>query len=194
MKLHEYQGKELFRAAGLPVPNGEVATTPDEVAAIAARAGPRGGQGAGACRGAAARPAASRWPSTPEEARAVAGRILGMDIKGLTVHKVLVEPALNIATEYYAGIVNDRAQQALRADAQRDGRRGHRGGGAHQSRGDRAPAHRPRLRAARLRRCARRCATRASTPRMRASWAGCSRGSTRCWCATTACWPRSTRW
>jgi succinyl-CoA synthetase beta subunit len=107
VKLHEYQGKELFRAAGLPVPNGRVATTVDEVAAIAADLGRVvikaqvhvGGRGkAGGVKVAA----------TPEEARAVAGRILGMDIKGLTVRKVLVEPALNIATEYYAGIVNDR--------------------------------------------------------------------------------------
>jgi succinyl-CoA synthetase beta subunit len=107
MKLHEYQGKDLFRAAGLPVPKGEVATTPEEAAAIAQRLGKVvikaqvhvGGRGkAGGVKVAA----------TPEEAHAIAGRILGMDIKGLTVHKVLVEPALNIATEYYAGIVNDR--------------------------------------------------------------------------------------
>lgn len=110
MKLHEYQGKELFRSVGLPVPNGEVATTPDQAAAIAARLGRVvikaqvhvGGRGkAGGVKVAA----------SPEEARQVAGRILGMDIKGLTVHKVLVEPALDIQTEYYAGIVNDRASK-----------------------------------------------------------------------------------
>jgi succinyl-CoA synthetase beta subunit len=110
VKLHEYQGKELFRTVGLPVPNGAVATTADEVAAIAERLGRVvikaqvhvGGRGkAGGVKVAA----------SPEEARAVAGRILGMDIKGLTVGKVLVEPALNIATEYYAGIVNDRSSK-----------------------------------------------------------------------------------
>ncbi|MDB5058085.1 MAG: sucC [Chloroflexi bacterium] len=110
MKLHEYQGKDLFRAAGLPVPKGEVATTPDEVAAIAQRLGKVvikaqvhvGGRG---------KAGGVKVASTPEEARELAGRILGMDIKGLTVHKVLVEPALNIATEYYAGIVNDRTSK-----------------------------------------------------------------------------------
>ncbi|MDB5074173.1 MAG: sucC [Chloroflexi bacterium] len=110
MKLHEYQGKDLFRAAGLPVPKGEVATTPDEVAAIAQRLGKVvikaqvhvGGRG---------KAGGVKVASTPEEARVLAGRILGMDIKGLTVHKVLVEPALNIATEYYAGIVNDRTSK-----------------------------------------------------------------------------------
>lgn len=110
MKLHEYQGKELFRTVGLPVPTGEIATTPDQAAAIAERLGRVvikaqvhvGGRGkAGGVKVAA----------TPDEARQVAGRILGMDIKGLTVRKVLVEPALDIQTEYYAGIVNDRTSK-----------------------------------------------------------------------------------
>jgi succinyl-CoA synthetase beta subunit len=110
MKLHEYQGKELFRAAGLPVPMGEVATTPEEVGAIAERLGMVvikaqvhvGGRG---------KAGGVKVASTPEQAREIAGRILGMDIKGLIVKKVLVEPALNIATEYYAGIVNDRTSK-----------------------------------------------------------------------------------
>jgi len=110
VKLHEYQGKELFRAVGLPVPKGEVATTADQAAAIAERLGRVvikaqvhvGGRGkAGGVKVAA----------TPDEARHIAGRILGMDIKGLIVRKVLVEPALDIQTEYYAGIVNDRASK-----------------------------------------------------------------------------------
>jgi succinyl-CoA synthetase beta subunit len=110
VKLHEYQGKELFRAVGLPVPKGEVATTADQAAAIAERLGRVvikaqvhvGGRGkAGGVKVAA----------TPDEARQIAGRILGMDIKGLIVRKVLVEPALDIQTEYYAGIVNDRASK-----------------------------------------------------------------------------------
>jgi len=110
MKLHEHQGKELFRAAGLPVPPGEVASTPDGVAAIADRLGRVvikaqvhiGGRGkAGGVKVAA----------TAREARELAARILGMEIKGLVVRKVLVEPALAIATEYYAGIVNDRTSK-----------------------------------------------------------------------------------
>jgi succinyl-CoA synthetase beta subunit len=110
VKLHEYQGKALFRAAGLPVPKGEVATTPEEAAQLAASLGRVvikaqvhvGGRGkAGGVKVAA----------TPEEAHAVAAQILGMEIKGLVVRKVLVEPALQIATEYYAGIVNDRASK-----------------------------------------------------------------------------------
>lgn len=108
MKLHEYQGKELFRAAGLPVPTGEIATTADEAATIAQRLG-RVVIKAQVHVGGRGKAGGVKVASTPDEARAIAGRILGMDIKGLIVHKVLVEPALDIATEYYAGIVNDRS-------------------------------------------------------------------------------------
>jgi succinyl-CoA synthetase beta subunit len=110
MKLHEYQGKDLFRSAGLPVPSGEVASTPEEVGAIAERLG-RVVIKAQVHVGGRGKAGGVKVASTPDEARAIAGRILGMDIKGLTVRKVLVEPALNIATEYYAGIVNDRTSK-----------------------------------------------------------------------------------
>jgi succinyl-CoA synthetase beta subunit len=110
VKLHEYQGKELFRAVGLPVPKGEVATTADQAAEIAERLG-RVVIKAQVHVGGRGKAGGVKVASTPEEARQIAGRILGMDIKGLTVHKVLVEPALDIKTEYYAGIVNDRASK-----------------------------------------------------------------------------------
>jgi succinyl-CoA synthetase beta subunit len=110
MKLHEYQGKDLFRAAGLPVPQGEVATTPDEVAAIAERLG-RVVIKAQVHVGGRGKAGGVKVASSPTEAREIASRILGMDIKGLVVKKVLVEPALSIATEYYAGIVNDRVSK-----------------------------------------------------------------------------------
>jgi succinyl-CoA synthetase beta subunit len=110
VKLHEYQGKELFRAVGLPVPNGEVAATADQAAAIAERLG-RVVIKAQVHVGGRGKAGGVKVASTPEEARQIAGRILGMDIKGLIVHKVLVEPALDIHTEYYAGIVNDRASK-----------------------------------------------------------------------------------
>ena len=110
MKLHEYQGKALFRAAGLPVPDGRVATSPDEAAEIARELG-RVVIKAQVHVGGRGKAGGVKLAGTPEEAREVAGRILGMDIKGLTVHKVLVEPAIDIATEYYAGIVNDRGSK-----------------------------------------------------------------------------------
>lgn len=110
MKLHEYQGKALFRAAGLPVPDGRVATSPDEAAEIARELG-RVVIKAQVHVGGRGKAGGVKLAGTPEEAREIAGRILGMDIKGLTVHKVLVEPAIDIATEYYAGIVNDRGSK-----------------------------------------------------------------------------------
>jgi succinyl-CoA synthetase beta subunit len=110
MKLHEYQGKELFRNVGMPVPQGVVATTAQEVEEAARQMG-RVVVKAQVHVGGRGKAGGVKVASTPEEARDVASRILGMDIKGLTVHKVLVEPALAIATEYYAGIVNDRASK-----------------------------------------------------------------------------------
>ncbi len=110
MKLHEYQGKELFRNVGMPVPQGVVATTAQEVEEAARQMG-RVVVKAQVHVGGRGKAGGVKVASTPDEARDVASRILGMDIKGLTVHKVLVEPALAIATEYYAGIVNDRASK-----------------------------------------------------------------------------------
>ena len=110
MKLLEYQGKELFRKQGMPVPRGVVATTPQEVEE-AARGMGRVVVKAQVQAGGRGKAGGVKVASTPEEARAVAERILGMEIKGLTVHKVLVEPALNIDKEYYAGIVNDRSSK-----------------------------------------------------------------------------------
>src|SRR5438552_3373802 len=106
MKLHEYQGKELFRRQGMPVPEGVVATSPAQVEEAARRLG-RVVVKAQVHIGGRGKAGGVKVATTPEEARELASRILGMHIKGLTVEKVLVEPALAIATEYYAGIVND---------------------------------------------------------------------------------------
>jgi succinyl-CoA synthetase beta subunit len=113
MKLHEYQGKELFRQVGLPVPQGGVAATPDEAAAVAARLGSRVVVKAQVHVGGRGKAGGVKLANNPAEAREVASRILGMDIKGLRVGKVLVEPALDIAKEYYAAITPDRTTQRL---------------------------------------------------------------------------------
>lgn len=110
MKLHEYQGKELFRRHGMPVPQGVVASTPEQVEEAARTMG-RVVVKAQVHVGGRGKAGGVKVADTPEEAREVAARILGMDIKGLIVNKVLVEPALAIATEYYAGIVNDRGSK-----------------------------------------------------------------------------------
>lgn len=113
MNLHEYQARELLRRAGIPVPPGEVATTPAEAKAAAERIGTgkvvvkaqvhAGGRG---------KAGGVKLADTPEQAAAVASKILGMTIKGLTVEKVLVAPAAQIASEAYVGVIVDRGSQS----------------------------------------------------------------------------------
>jgi len=113
MNLHEYQARELLRQAGIPVPPGEVATTAAEAKAAAERLGSgkvvvkaqvhAGGRG---------KAGGVKLADTPREAGEIAGRILGMKIKGLTVEKVLVAPAADIKSEAYVGVIVDRASQS----------------------------------------------------------------------------------
>jgi len=108
MNLHEYQGKELFRAAGIPVPPGEVAKTADEAVAIAGRLGYPAVVKAQVLIGGRGKAGGVKVVKTPEEMAREAGRILGMDIRGHTVHKVLITPSAEIEREFYAGVVLDR--------------------------------------------------------------------------------------
>ena len=112
MNIHEYQAKERFRAAGIPVPPGEVATTPDEAEAIARKLGGMTVVKAQVHSGGRGKAGGVKLAKTPAEAREHASRILGMDIKGLTVEKVLVTTAEDIASEAYVGILMDRRSQA----------------------------------------------------------------------------------
>lgn len=109
MKLQEYVGKDLLRQAGVPVPAGEVAETPDEAAEVAARLGPVAVK-AQVLVGGRGKAGGIKLADTPEEARQAAEAILGMDIKGEIVQKVLVEQQVQIGREYYAGITLDRAR------------------------------------------------------------------------------------
>ncbi len=111
MKIHEYQAKQLLGRYGVPVPEGEVAVTPQEARAIAEKLGRRVVVKSQVHVGGRGKAGGIKLASTPDEAEAVAGKILGMDIKGLTVEKVLVEAACNIEQEYYLGITLDRAAQ-----------------------------------------------------------------------------------
>ncbi len=112
MDIHEYQAKELFRQAGIPVPPGEVATTPEEARAIAARLGGSVVVKAQVHTGGRGKAGGVKLASSAEEAEGHASRILGMEINGLTVHKVLVTPAEDIASEAYVGVLVDRKTQA----------------------------------------------------------------------------------
>ena len=109
MNIHEYQAKEILRAEGVPIPPGEVASTPQEVEAIARKLGGMVVVKAQVHAGGRGKAGGVKLAKTPEEAKEIAGRILGMQIKGLTVEKVLVTTAADIASEAYVGIIVDRA-------------------------------------------------------------------------------------
>lgn len=109
MKLQEYMGKDLLRKAGVPVPGGDVAEAPEQAEEIARRLGPVAVK-AQVLVGGRGKAGGIKLASTPQEARAAARQILGMDIKGLSVEKVLVEEQVDIAEEYYAGITLDRSK------------------------------------------------------------------------------------
>ena len=109
MNIHEYQAKEILRAEGVPIPPGEVATTPDQAEAIAKKMGGMVVVKAQVHAGGRGKAGGVKIAKTPTEAREVASRILGMQIKGLTVHKVLVTSAADIASEAYVGVILDRA-------------------------------------------------------------------------------------
>jgi succinyl-CoA synthetase beta subunit len=111
VNLHEYQARALLKAAGIPVPDGDVATTPAEAEAIARRLGGRVVVKAQVHAGGRGKAGGVKLASDAAEARAHAAKILGMTIKGLTVKKVLVVPAAEIASESYAGVILDRATQ-----------------------------------------------------------------------------------
>jgi len=111
VNLHEYQARDILRRYGIPVPAGEVARTPEEARAIAARLGGRVVVKAQVHAGGRGKAGGVKLARDAAEAGAHAAKILGMTIKGLTVERVLVAPAVDIASETYVGIVVDRAAQ-----------------------------------------------------------------------------------
>jgi succinyl-CoA synthetase beta subunit len=111
VNIHEYQAKEIFRAAGIPIPPGEVATTPGEAERIARKFGGTVVVKAQVHAGGRGKAGGVKLAKTPEEAREVAQRILALTIKDLPVKKVLVTPAADIATEAYTGVIVDRASR-----------------------------------------------------------------------------------
>ncbi len=112
MKIHEYQAKEILRRYGVPVQPGKIATTPDQTEAIAREFGVPVVIKAQVYVGGRGKAGGIQFGDTPEQAREAAARVLGMDIKGLTVEKVLVVPKIAIKEEYYLGVVFDRSSQA----------------------------------------------------------------------------------
>jgi succinyl-CoA synthetase beta subunit len=111
VNLHEYQARALLKQAGVPMPDGDVATTPAEAEAITRRLGGTVVIKAQVHAGGRGKAGGVELASTPAEASEHASRILGMTIKGLTVTRVLVVPAADIASEAYVGMIIDRESQ-----------------------------------------------------------------------------------
>ncbi|HEV8536607.1 MAG TPA: ADP-forming succinate--CoA ligase subunit beta [Candidatus Limnocylindria bacterium] len=108
MKLHEHQAKEVLARAGIPIPDGRVATTPQEAEAAAKAIGAPVAVKAQVHVGGRGKAGGIKVAKTPSDAKAAASGILGMDIKGLRVGKVYVERAADVASELYLGITLDR--------------------------------------------------------------------------------------
>jgi succinyl-CoA synthetase beta subunit len=111
VNLHEYQARELLKTAGIAMPDGGVASTVDEAVAIAERLGGTVVVKAQVHTGGRGKAGGVKLAQNVAEVREHAGRILGMQIKGLTVEKVLVVPAAEIASESYVGLIMDRETQ-----------------------------------------------------------------------------------
>jgi len=113
LKLQEYQSKRVFAKYGVPIPKGEVATTPEEVRAIAQNFGKPVVVKSQVLVGGRGKAGGVKLAKDPNEAEEVARQILGMKIKGLTVKKVLVDEAADIKNEIYLGAVIDRNNQRV---------------------------------------------------------------------------------
>jgi succinyl-CoA synthetase beta subunit len=119
--LFEYQAKQLFQEHGVPVSLGEVAETPEQVEAIAEKLGGVTVVKAQVKIGGRGKAGGVKVARTPAEARAHAEQILGMDIKGHTVHRVLVDPGADIQQEYYVSYLLDRSNRTFLAMASYEG-------------------------------------------------------------------------
>jgi succinyl-CoA synthetase beta subunit len=112
MDLLEYQGKQLFARHGVPVPTGQPATTVEEAVAAADEIGYPCVVKAQVQIGGRGKAGGIKLANNREEAQEHATAILGMDIRGLTVHEVWIEGASQIASEYYASVIFDRSAKA----------------------------------------------------------------------------------
>lgn len=109
MKLHEYQSKQIFSNYGIPIPSGRVATNAADAKRIAEELGKPVVIKSQVLVGGRGKAGGIRLAKSPHEAEDLATQILGMEIKGLPVHKILIDEAASIETEIYLGITNDRS-------------------------------------------------------------------------------------
>ena len=122
MDLYEYQARDMFAEHGVPVLAAAVAETPDAARAGAEQIG--GGTVVVKAQvkvGGRGKAGGVKLAHSPAEAAEKAGEILGMDIKGHTVHRVMVAQGASIAEEYYFSVLLDRANRSYLAMASREG-------------------------------------------------------------------------
>ncbi len=121
MDIHEYQAAEIFGRYGIPVNPGEVAETPAQAEEIAAKFGTLVAVKSQVHTGGRGKAGGIRIARTPEAAREAAEAILGMDIKGHVVNKVLIARGADIAREFYLGVVLDRPRRQITIMASAEG-------------------------------------------------------------------------
>ena len=109
MKLHEYQAKRLFDHYGITIPNGRVASNAEQVKEITDELGSPVVIKSQVLVGGRGKAGGIRLAKTSKEAKELATKILGTEIKGLPVRKVLIDEAIEIKQEIYLGIINDRS-------------------------------------------------------------------------------------
>ncbi len=121
MDLFEYQAKQLFAAHGVPVGLGETADTPEQAREVAERIGGVVVVKAQVKTGGRGKAGGVKLAKSPAEAEEAARAILGMDIKGHTVHRVLIDPGAQIESEYYFSFLLDRSNRTFLAMASAEG-------------------------------------------------------------------------
>ena len=121
MDLYEYQAKDLFAAHGVPVLPGRTVETPEDAAAVAAELGTAVVVKAQVKTGGRGKAGGVKLAENADEAREKAQAIIGLDIKGHTVHRVLVTEASDIAEEYYFSFLLDRSNRTFLAMASAEG-------------------------------------------------------------------------
>jgi succinyl-CoA synthetase beta subunit len=111
VNLHEYQAKRLFARFGVPIPKGDVATTPEQARVIAEELGGQVVVKSQVLTGGRGKAGGIKLARNPSEAEENARQILGLEIRGFKVRKVLVDEAADIRNEIYLAILIDRAER-----------------------------------------------------------------------------------
>ncbi|MFV0392366.1 MAG: ATP-grasp domain-containing protein, partial [Paludibacteraceae bacterium] len=121
MKIHEYQAKEIFARYNIPVTREVLCLTPDEVLTAAEKLGYPSVVKAQVLTGGRGKAGGVKLVKNVDEAREAANKILGMDIKGYTVEKVLLAEGVKFHSEIYVGLTIDRNSKSVILMASREG-------------------------------------------------------------------------